>query len=149
MRFNSVVSECEWNEDEGKWHVKVRDALSGEMVHDKCDILLGANGLLNSYKFPEEVEGLKAFTGKIIHSARWPDDYTAEQWQNERVAILGSGASSIQIAPTMQPRAKHLDVFVRTPVWFAEIAGHGGENTPCKCAHRLEILSLKLLTAGV
>lgn len=146
MRFNSVVSACEWNEEEGKWDVTLRNALNGEIVHDKCDILLGANGLLNSYKYPEEVEGLRTFKGKLIHSARWPDEYTAEQWQNERVAILGSGASSIQIAPTMQPRVKHLDVFVRTPVWFAEIAGHGGENTPCKQARRLRTLSPTSLT---
>jgi cation diffusion facilitator CzcD-associated flavoprotein CzcO len=79
MRFNSIVQKCEWNEEEGKWHVTFKDAQSGEMKHDTCDILLGANGLLNAYKFPNEIEGLRSFKGKIIHSARWPDDYTAEQ----------------------------------------------------------------------
>jgi hydroxyversicolorone monooxygenase len=130
MHFNSIVQECEWNEQEGKWYVTLKNAETGEIFQDKCDILLGANGLLNSYKFPNEIEGLGSFKGKVIHSARWPDDYTAEQWKDERVAVLGSGASSIQIVPSLQPHVPRMDVFVRTPVWFAELAGHGGENTP-------------------
>jgi hydroxyversicolorone monooxygenase len=49
-----------------------------------------------------------------MHTARWPKDYQAEQWKNDRVAVIGSGASSIQTVPNMQPHVKHLDVFVRT-----------------------------------
>lgn len=51
---------------------------------------------------------------QIMHTARWPEDYQAEQWKNERVCVIGSGASSIQTVPAMQNSAKHLDVFVRT-----------------------------------
>lgn len=132
MRFNSIVEACDWDEKEGKWHVTIKDAKGDNTTTDTCDILLGANGLLNSYKFPDEVEGLKSFKGRVIHSARWPDDYTAQQWKDERVAVLGSGASAIQIVPTLQTEVQHLNVFIRTPVWFAELAGHGGENTPCE-----------------
>lgn len=134
MRFDSAIQNCEWREDEGKWHVKIHDAKSGTTFEDKCDILIGANGLLNSWKWPTEVEGLSSFNGRLIHTARWPDDYTSEQWRNERVAVLGSGASAIQVVPTMQSDVKHMDAFIRTPIWFAEIAGHGGENTDCKYA---------------
>lgn len=75
MKFNSVVQNCEWNEDEGMWHVQTRNALTGETFSDTCHILLSANGLLNDWKFPEEVEGLNSFKGKLLHTARWPDDY--------------------------------------------------------------------------
>jgi len=44
------------------------------------------------------------------------------------VAIIGSGASSVQTVPSMQPYAKHLDVFVRTAVWFVQIANNYGAN---------------------
>lgn len=44
------------------------------------------------------------------------------------MAVIGSGASSIQTVPTMQPHAKHLDVFVRTAVWFVQIADNHGAN---------------------
>lgn len=44
------------------------------------------------------------------------------------MAVIGSGASSIQTVPNMQPHAKHLDVFVRTGVWFVKIANNYGAN---------------------
>lgn len=49
-----------------------------------------------------------------MHSANWPEDYNQDAWKAQRVAILGSGASSLQIVPTMQPYTAHMDVFVRT-----------------------------------
>ena len=64
----------------------------------------------------------------MVHTARWPKDYQKEQWKNDRVAVIGSGASSIQTVPTMQPHAKHLDIFVRTAVWFVQIANNYGQN---------------------
>lgn len=68
------------------------------------------------------------FKGKVVHTARWPNDYQKEEWANDRVAVIGSGASSIQTVPTMQPHAKHLDIFVRTAVWFVQIANNFGQN---------------------
>jgi cation diffusion facilitator CzcD-associated flavoprotein CzcO len=64
----------------------------------------------------------------MIDTARWPKDYQKEQWKNESVAIIGSGASSIQTLPNMQPFVKHIDVYVRTAVWFISIAGNNGEG---------------------
>ena len=63
-----------------------------------------------------------------MHTAIWPKDYQKEEWKNDRVAVIGSGASSIQTVPTMQPHAKHIDVFVRTAVWFVQIANNFGQN---------------------
>lgn len=62
----------------------------------------------------------------MLHTARWPEDYQELEWANDRVAVIGSGASSIQTVPGMQPHAKHIDVFVRTGVWFGLIAGNSG-----------------------
>lgn len=62
----------------------------------------------------------------MVHTANWPDDYKADQWKKERVAVIGSGASSVQAVAGMQPHAGHLDVFVRTGVWFGVLAGNTG-----------------------
>jgi cation diffusion facilitator CzcD-associated flavoprotein CzcO len=62
----------------------------------------------------------------ILDTAKWPKDYQKEQWKNESVAIIGSGASSIQTLPNMQPFVKHIDVYVRTAIWFISIAGNNG-----------------------
>ena len=88
--------------------------------------------MLNSWKYPDDVKGLNSYTGRLVHTARWPDQYDEKQWAKERVAVIGSGATSIQTVPTMQPYVKSMDVFVRTPVWFAELADHSGDNYDCK-----------------
>ncbi|KAL6407340.1 flavin-binding monooxygenase [Ilyonectria robusta] len=128
MQFNSTVTACEWNEAEAKWHIQIQDSLSGETREDVADVVINASGILNSWKFPEDVEGLHSFKGRLIHTARWPSDYNEEQWKGDRVAVVGSGATSMQVVPTMQPHVKKMDIFVRTPVWFAEFADHNGEN---------------------
>ena len=116
MKFDSVVQSCIWNDAEGMWNVEIRNALSGHIKQDTCHVLIGANGLLNSWKYPEEVEGLQSFNGRLMHSARWPDNYGEEQWKNERVAVLGSGASAIQIVPSLQPFVPKMDVFMRSAI---------------------------------
>jgi hydroxyversicolorone monooxygenase len=132
MTFNSTIKACQWMEAEGKWHVEIQDSKTGELRVDTCDVLVGANGILNSWRFPEEVEGLHSFGGRLIHTARWPQEYDEESWKGERIAVIGSGATSVQVVPSLQPHAKQLEVFVRTPVWFVELAGHGGDNFDCK-----------------
>ncbi|KAF3011722.1 hypothetical protein E8E14_010037 [Neopestalotiopsis sp. 37M] len=128
MTFNSAVKGCTWDEAQGIWHLKIQDSITGEVRTDTCNILIGAGGILNSWKFPEDVDGLHSFKGRLLHTARWPDDYGRDEWKDQRVAVIGSGATSMQVVPTMQPHVQKMDVFVRTPVWFAEFADHAGDN---------------------
>ncbi|PMD35399.1 flavin-binding monooxygenase-like protein [Hyaloscypha variabilis F] len=128
MTFNTEIIGCYWNEDTGQWTVKLRQNTPGsppKEFEEKCDLLLHATGILNNFKWPE-IEGLEKFKGKVVHTARWPKDYQKEQWKNESIAIIGSGASSIQTLPNMQPFVKHIDVYVRTAIWFISIAGNNG-----------------------
>lgn len=130
MTFNTEVVRAEWQDEAGKWKVTLRQKSSSaeekEFV-EECDLLLYASGILNNYKWPS-IKGINSFKGKIVHTATWPSDYNKEEWAKNRVAIIGSGASSIQTVPTMQPHAKHLDIFVRTGVWFVQIANNFGQN---------------------
>jgi hydroxyversicolorone monooxygenase len=129
MNFNTEVIGAYWQEDTGEWLIKLKDTTGGQtrLFDERCHILLHGTGILNNFKWPN-IEGMESFKGKIVHTARWPTDYQSEQWKSDRVAVIGSGASSIQTVPTMQPHAKHLDVFVRTPVWFVQIANNFGAN---------------------
>lgn len=133
MTFNTEVLGCWWQEEQGQWKVKLRQTQPGGQsreFEDTCDLLLHATGILNNFKWPD-IEGIEKFKGRVsflrvnsrtclltgrqmVHTARWPKDYQSDQWKNDRVAVIGSGASSIQTVPNMQPYAKHLDVFVRT-----------------------------------
>lgn len=116
MQFNTEVIGATWDESKSQWCVKIRDTtLSGEEAVSEqwCDVLLYATGLLNKWKWPE-VQGRETFRGRVIHTADWPKDFQAEQWEGQRVAVIGSGASSIQIVPSLQPFVKQMKVFVRS-----------------------------------
>ncbi|KAF7194766.1 FAD-binding monooxygenase moxY [Pseudocercospora fuligena] len=141
MTFNTEVTGAYWNEEKGEWSVKLRQTAPGQQpreFEETCHLLLHGTGILNNFKWPD-IPGLKdKFKGKVMHTARWPHDYQAEQWKNDSVAVIGSGASSIQTVPTMQPHAKHIDVFVRTGVWFVQIANNFGQNKEYDQAERDE-----------
>ncbi|KAF2641018.1 FAD/NAD(P)-binding domain-containing protein [Massarina eburnea CBS 473.64] len=130
MTFNTEAVRAEWQDGCGKWKVTLRQTSPGGQTREfeeECDLLLYATGILNNYKWPK-IPGIDKFKGKIVHTALWPEDYQKEQWKGDRVAVIGSGASSIQTVPNMQPHVKHLDVFVRTGVWFVQIANNYGQN---------------------
>ena len=61
-----------------------------------------------------DIPGLDSFPGKVFHSARWDHDYDL---RGKRVAMVGTGASAIQIVPAIQPEVERLTVFQRTPPW--------------------------------
>ncbi|KAM3076422.1 hypothetical protein ACMFMG_007241 [Clarireedia jacksonii] len=134
MTFNTEIVGCYWNEVTGQWTVKLKQSSgAGEkQFEETCDLLLHATGILNNFKWPD-IKGLELFKGKLIHTARWPESYQEDQWNQESVAIIGSGASSVQVLPTMQPHVKHIDVYVRTAIWFVSVVGNDGnglEYTP-------------------
>lgn len=137
MVFNTEVVGAYWQQETGEWLVKLKQTMSDgstKLFDDRCHLFLYGSGILNNFKWPI-IEGMEKFKGKvrfyfevshqvmrltnggwiqIMHTARWPKDYQAEEWKKDRVAIIGSGASSIQTVPTMQPHVKHMDIFVRT-----------------------------------
>ncbi|TKX26188.1 sterigmatocystin biosynthesis monooxygenase-like protein 1 [Elsinoe australis] len=135
MKFETEVVGCHWSEDEGEWVVKLRqtrqrpggNVWERETVRefeDRCHLLLHASGILNNFKWPD-IPGLKdKFRGRVLHTARWDEKYQEEQWKEDRVAVIGSGASSVQTVPKMVPHVKHMDIFVRTGVWFVIIANN-------------------------
>ncbi|KAK2804911.1 hypothetical protein FQN50_006420 [Emmonsiellopsis sp. PD_5] len=130
MTFNTEVTGAFWEEDRGEWRVTLKQTApdgTKKELEERCNVLLNGNGLLNNFKWPD-IKGFDKFKGRMIHTARWPKDYQAEEWKNDRVAVIGSGSSSVQTVPGMQPHVKHMDVFVRTGVWFTEIAGNSGMN---------------------
>jgi cation diffusion facilitator CzcD-associated flavoprotein CzcO len=133
MTFNTEVVKAQWDEDSAKWklHLRQTNVATGQTtdIQDECDVLLHATGVLNNFKWPE-IKGIEKFKGKVVHTARWPEEYQSEEWAKERIAVIGSGASSIQTVPNMQPHVKSMEIFIRTGVWFVDIAGNEGKNIP-------------------
>ena len=130
MKFSTEVVKSEWQNNTGKWKVTLRQkngAGETEESEEECDLLLYATGILNNFQWPK-VPGIEKFKGRIEHTAKWSEEYQEEKWAKDRVAVIGSGASSIQTVPKMQPHVMHMDIFVRTGVWFIQIANNFGQN---------------------
>ncbi|RBA13512.1 hypothetical protein FPRO05_02305 [Fusarium proliferatum] len=120
IKFHTRVLKAEWHE-EGFWRVFVREELpNGENreYHQDAEILVNNAGSQHVYQWPN-VEGLDKFKGTLLHTAEWDDRFDQEAWKNKTVAVIGSGASAVQVVPSMQPHVSKMTVFSRTPVWFA------------------------------
>ncbi|KAJ4312207.1 hypothetical protein N0V84_010048 [Fusarium piperis] len=122
MTFNSRIIEARFDERKGTWEVKIEQTTNDgnkKIFTDECDLLLGAVGILDRWEYPK-IPGLESFKGRVIHTAdraKW-EDYTKDKWANDEVVVIGSGASAYQVVPGMQPYAKRVHSFLRTPAWF-------------------------------
>jgi cation diffusion facilitator CzcD-associated flavoprotein CzcO len=83
-------------------------------------VLVVASGLLSEPCVPE-LPGLERFRGTTFHTARWNHDHDLT---GERVAVLGTGASAIQVVPSIRERVGRVTVFQRTPPWVIPHLDH-------------------------
>ncbi|RFU88670.1 NAD(P)/FAD-dependent oxidoreductase [Streptomyces triticagri] len=107
IRFNSEVKQMRWDNDALHWEI---DTSAGSIT---AEVVVSATGPLSDPKVPD-IEGLDGFEGKVFHSARWDHDYDL---RGKRVAMIGTGASAIQIVPAIQAEVERMTLFQRTPPW--------------------------------
>lgn len=107
-RFGSAVRSAAWDEDRAGWTIALESGASVE-----ADVVVSAVGMFNEIVWPE-IEGLESFAGKRIHSARWDWDHDLS---GERVAVIGSAASAVQLVPEIVKQAGQVHLFQRTANW--------------------------------
>jgi cation diffusion facilitator CzcD-associated flavoprotein CzcO len=105
--FGTEVIRADWEAGPARWRLRTS---RGEIT---ADVLISASGPLSDPSLPD-VPGLAEFSGEVFHSARWNHDFDLA---GKRVAVVGTGASSVQIVPGIQPVVQHLVLFQRTPAW--------------------------------
>jgi cation diffusion facilitator CzcD-associated flavoprotein CzcO len=110
IRFHTDVVEASFQKGSGGWILTVR---AGNQV--TVSVLILGTGPLNRPYLPEFPD-LAAYQGKVFHSSQWDTSYDL---QGKRVGVIGTGASAIQIIPSIAPLVSHLTVFQRTPAWVA------------------------------
>lgn len=115
IRFNTRLTEAAWDEDARLWRAKV-EGPDGPEYMAACALVsaIGPLSLPNRVRFP----GDDSFRGPIFHSAEWPEGLEVA---GKRIAVIGTGASSMQITPTLAPVAERLTVYQRTPQWARHI----------------------------
>ncbi|MDH6675944.1 cation diffusion facilitator CzcD-associated flavoprotein CzcO [Rhodococcus sp. LBL1] len=106
--FGCEVQSAHWNGDTARWEVKTT---KGEFV---AKIVVAAVGALCEPSLPD-IAGIEGFEGEIFHSAQWNHD---ADLAGKRIAVIGTGASAIQIVPQLAKSAAQLDVYQRTAPWI-------------------------------
>jgi cation diffusion facilitator CzcD-associated flavoprotein CzcO len=107
FHFRTTVEDLSWDAGRSLWRVRTS---AGSCT---ADVVVSAAGALSDPKMPD-IEGIASFTGEVFHSAAWNHDHDLT---GKRVAVIGTGASAIQIVPQIAGTASHLDVYQRTAPW--------------------------------
>ncbi len=108
IQWNTELQRADWNEDEQCWHITTSQ---GQL---RADLLILGNGPLSEPSLPA-IKGIENFKGTLFHSATWRHDYDLT---GKRVGVIGTGASTIQFVPRIQPQIAHLSLFQRTSPWI-------------------------------
>jgi len=112
--FGADVTSARWDDTARRWNVTTT---AGDV---RARVLISAAGALADPTYPD-IPGLDSFAGTIMHSARWDDTHDLS---GEKVAVVGTGASAIQIVPAIQPRVGSVAVYQRTPAWVVPRTDH-------------------------
>lgn len=107
IQFGVNVESARFDETRHLWEVQTSAGLK------TARHLVSAPGALISPKLPD-IPGIKTFQGKVMHTARWDSSYDL---RGKRVAVIGTGATAVQLIPEVARQAQRLDVYQRTPIW--------------------------------
>ncbi|MEA2438040.1 MAG: hypothetical protein QOF65_2596, partial [Thermoleophilaceae bacterium] len=108
VKFRHAVTGAHWDEDGQRWEIETSQ---GRFT---AQVLVAGMGGLSEPKIPD-IPGLDSFEGAAFHTAQWDHDVDL---RGRRVAVIGTGASAIQVVPRLQPEADKLHLFQRTPAWI-------------------------------
>lgn len=104
VHFNTELRGAEWDDQKSLWKVTTN---TGRKYITRY--LVTAIGILHNKNVPE-IPGIESFKGQTVHSSSWNPQI---QWEGKRVAVIGSGASGVQIVSSLSAKAKSLTHFIR------------------------------------
>ncbi|MCV7408611.1 monooxygenase [Mycobacterium florentinum] len=108
IRLNTKVLSAEFDDKHALWRLQTDPG--GEVT---ARFLISASGVLTVPNLPD-IDGVDSFDGVTMHTARWDH---RQDLTGKRVAIIGTGASAVQVIPEIAPIVSQLTVFQRTPIW--------------------------------
>ncbi|MEM7437906.1 MAG: NAD(P)/FAD-dependent oxidoreductase, partial [Myxococcota bacterium] len=108
LRTNTEIVRAVFDESAGTWTLTTD---SGDTF--KARAVFSAVGGLVDPAYPN-IEGMNEFKGDMFHTARWRHDVELDK---KRVAVVGTGASAVQVVPTIAPSVEELTVFQRSAAW--------------------------------
>ncbi|MGE0225912.1 MAG: flavin-containing monooxygenase [Acetobacteraceae bacterium] len=129
IRFDTEVTAARFDAARSRWIVSARSA-DGQTETVEANALITAVGQLNRPFIPD-IPGLKDFAGPCFHTARWD---ATQDLTGKRVAMIGTGASGMQVGPTIAPDVAQLTIFQRSPHWAVNNPNYHAAVSPGKMA---------------
>lgn len=123
LKLSHKVEELRWDETEAVWRVQVRNLATDEVFVEEADFVLNAIGRFNAWKLPD-YPGLNDFRGLLRHASHYDPAFNPA---GKRIAVIGNGASGIQLVSNLQKHVGHLDVYARNKTWIS--ASFAGDDT--------------------
>jgi len=111
IQFNARVTSAVYDEQANRWDIQLE---SGQRA--RAQFLIAAVGLLSA-RYTPPFEGVESFKGESFHTSRWPKEKV--DFAGKRVAVIGTGATAVQLIPEIAKEVGHLTVFQRTPNYCA------------------------------
>jgi len=108
------VCSVRWNPKFQQWDLDLESVSSGGGFGFSVDVVISAVGLFGEPKLPD-ISGLDRFAGRVMHTSRWD---SRAPLAGCRVAVIGTGASAVQVVPEVAKTAAQVTVFQRTPPWM-------------------------------
>ncbi|KAK3317528.1 hypothetical protein B0T19DRAFT_435146 [Cercophora scortea] len=114
-RFNHRVESLTWDEAQSVWLVTVHNTITNVTTTEKADFVLTSIGRFNAWKLPE-YPGISEYKGVLRHASDWDSSFDVS---NKNVAVIGNGASGIQLVANLQKTVGRLDHYARSKTWIA------------------------------
>lgn len=112
IEFGTEVVRAQFDPEDALWHLEIRDA-AGSTRHETVNVLVSAVGMVNRPLIPP-IPGLDEFAGPVMHTAAWDNDVNLT---GKRVAVIGNGASAMQLVPSIAGTTESVTVFARSKQW--------------------------------
>jgi monooxygenase len=116
IRYRRKATAYSWSSEENLWTVTVENGETGTTETLTADFLVSTTGYYNyEAGYTPEFPGADDFKGQIVHPQHWPEDL---DYTGKNVVVIGSGATSITLIPSMAPDAGHITMLQRTPTYI-------------------------------
>jgi 4-hydroxyacetophenone monooxygenase len=119
IHFGTEVTGATWDEDAERWELATRTS-DGDAGTVSARVLVSAVGTFGTAAFPD-IPGIADFDGPVLHTAEWP---IGTDLAGRRVAVVGAGASAMQLVPKIVDEVEELVLFQRTPQWISPVADY-------------------------
>ena len=139
IRFNTKVTALHWNSEHSRWRVQAD--CGGESVELTAGFIYMCTGYYNyQHGYEPEFPGAERFQGRIVHPQQWTDDI---DYADQRVVVIGSGATAVTLIPAMARTAAHVTMLQRSPTYIVSAPAEDSIGNllrrwlPARLAHSL------------